>query len=92
VAGAVGMSLDVEAQNQETGANQSRTAPRPAVSVHDKEIYELLGFATMTGEDPRRMWARLAETKEWLAGPLAPDSWRDRCSSPITKTSLHSAL
>jgi hypothetical protein len=75
VAGAVGMSLDVEAQNQETGANQSRTAPRPAVSVHDKEIYELLGFATMTGEDPRRMWARLAETKEWLAGPLAPDSW-----------------
>ena len=39
------------------------------------EIYRLLGFATMTGEDPLKMWARLKDTKEWLAGPLAPDGW-----------------
>jgi glycogen debranching enzyme len=38
-------------------------------------IYRLLGFATMTGEDPLRMWARLKETKTWLAGPLSPDCW-----------------
>ena len=69
------MSLDAEAQNKETGPNQSRTAPAPAVAVNPKEIYELLGFATMTGEDPLRMWTRLRETSTWLVGPLAPDSW-----------------
>ena len=69
------MSLDVEAQNKKTGATQSRTAPPPAVAANPKEVYELLGFATMTGEDPLRLWARLRETSAWLVGPLAPDSW-----------------
>src|SRR5664280_191139 len=40
-----------------------------------EDIYRLLGFATMSGEDPLRMWARLKETSEWLVGPLSPDSW-----------------
>jgi len=40
-----------------------------------EEIHRLLDFATMTGEDPLRMWKRLRETQEWLAGPLAPDGW-----------------
>jgi hypothetical protein len=43
--------------------------------VDKSEIYKLLGFATMTGESPLTMWARLRNTKEWLAGPLSPDSW-----------------
>src|SRR5664280_3130470 len=40
-----------------------------------EDIYRLLGFATMSGEDPLRMWARLKETSEWLVGPLSPDAW-----------------
>ena len=40
-----------------------------------EEIYKLLGFTTMTGEDPLKMWARLKNTRQWLAGPLSPDSW-----------------
>ena len=44
--------------------------------ISDKAVvHRLLGFATMTGEDPLRMWARLKTTKTWLAGPLSPDSW-----------------
>lgn len=39
------------------------------------DIHRLLGFATMTGEDPLTMWKRLRETREWLAGPLSPDAW-----------------
>jgi hypothetical protein len=39
------------------------------------EIYRLLGFATMSGEDPLKLWARLRDTREWLVGPLAPDAW-----------------
>ncbi len=39
------------------------------------DIYELLGFATMSGEDPLKLWARLRDTREWLVGPLAPDAW-----------------
>ena len=39
------------------------------------EIYRLLGFATMTGEDPLKLWARLRNTSQWLAGPLSPDAW-----------------
>lgn len=38
-------------------------------------IRRLLGFATMTGEDPLDLWAKLKNTREWLAGPLSPDSW-----------------
>ena len=72
---AVGMSLDAEERNKRAGANQNRPVPHPQVTVSDAEIHSLLGFTTMTGEDPLRMWARLPETSEWLVGPLAPDSW-----------------
>ena len=75
VASAVGMSLDIEAQEKGIAADRSRLVPPSAAPLSDKEIYDLLGFATMTGEDPLRMWARLPETSEWLAGPLAPDAW-----------------
>ncbi len=43
--------------------------------VSAQQIHRLLGFATMTGEDPVRMWARLRPTRQWLAGPLSPDGW-----------------
>jgi hypothetical protein len=39
------------------------------------EIYRLLGFATMTGEDPLKFWQRLKDTQSWRVGPLSPDSW-----------------
>jgi hypothetical protein len=39
------------------------------------EIYRHLGFATMSGEDPLKLWTRLRNTREWLVGPLAPDAW-----------------
>ncbi len=63
----------------------SQAAPNPVASADDAslpvaempaaKIYRLLGFATMTGESPLTMWARLQNTKVWLAGPLSPDSW-----------------
>jgi hypothetical protein len=40
-----------------------------------KEIYRLLGFATMSGEDPLKMWQRLKNVRIWRVGPLSPDSW-----------------
>jgi hypothetical protein len=40
-----------------------------------QEIYRLLGFATMTGEDPLKLWQRLKITRTWRVGPLSPDSW-----------------
>lgn len=46
-----------------------------SVPVNALEIYKLLGFATMTGEDPLKMWARLRNTQTWRVGPLSPDSW-----------------
>ncbi len=54
--------------------------PTPAVSsvgttVDKALVYRLLGFNTMTGEDPLHMWARLKNTQTWLAGPLSPDCW-----------------
>lgn len=50
--------------------------PAPAErELAPAEIYQLLGFATMNGEDPLKMWARLRNTRQWLAGPLSPDSW-----------------
>jgi len=53
-------------EGSEAAANQE---------LEKAQIYKLLGFATMTGEDPVRLWARLQATREWLAGPLSPDSW-----------------
>jgi hypothetical protein len=49
---------------QETNATES-----------EAEVHKLLGFSTMTGEDPLKMWARLQNAREWLAGPLSPDGW-----------------
>jgi hypothetical protein len=47
----------------------------PVASVSDvaerQEIFRLLGFATMSGEDPLKLWARLRNTRQWLAGPCA---------------------
>ena len=58
------------------GVAKASEAAAAAVEPASKaEIYRLLGFATMTGEDPLKMWARLKNTREWLAGPLAPNGW-----------------
>ena len=61
------------------GAPVARTSttlnPAAAEGTPREEIYRLLGFATMTGEDPLKLWGRLANTRQWLAGPLAPDGW-----------------
>jgi hypothetical protein len=46
-----------------------------ATELAPQEIYRLLGFATMTGEDPLKMWRRLRDTKVWRVGPLSPDAW-----------------
>jgi hypothetical protein len=44
-------------------------------TLDHQEIYRLLGFATMTGEDPLELWRRLNNTQTWRVGPLSPDSW-----------------
>ncbi len=75
VAGAAGMTLGSAEQRKDASAVQSRTKPPIEAALSDKEIYGLLGFATMTGEDPLRMWARLQATKQWLAGPPGADAW-----------------
>jgi hypothetical protein len=48
---------------------------QPAQETPRQEIYRLLGYATMTGEDPLKLWARLRPAQQWLAGPLSPDAW-----------------
>ena len=40
-----------------------------------ENVYRLLGYATMSGESPLKLWSRLRDTREWLVGPLAPDGW-----------------
>jgi hypothetical protein len=58
------------------GAGAPALPPSAAALPLDKQqVYRLLGFATMTGEDPLKMWERLRETREWLVGPLSPDAW-----------------
>ena len=47
----------------------------PADDLPRAEIYRLLGFATMSGEDPLKMWQRLRNTQVWRVGPLSPDAW-----------------
>lgn len=51
----------------------------PGGPANPAQIYRLFGFATMTGEDPLAMWARLSNAKTWLAGPLSPDAWCGQC-------------
>ena len=52
-----------------------RASEAAAKELAPEEIYRLLGFATMTGEDPLKLWQRLQNTKVWRVGPLAPDAW-----------------
>ena len=59
-----------------SGGAASLAAANPVGATVDKqEIYRLLGFATMTGEDPLKLWQRLKNTQTWRVGPLSPDSW-----------------
>lgn len=68
---AVGGSEPVVSATERVAAEGAKAA----APANPAEIYKLLGFATMTGEDPLKMWARLRETQHWLAGPLSPDAW-----------------
>ena len=65
------------AQADRGALGKTKLVPTPSRrdATPPAEIYRLLGFATMSGEDPLNLWARLRETKEWLVGPLAPDCW-----------------
>lgn len=57
-------------------ADAQSTSARPSeVETPREEIYRLLGFATMSGEDPVGLWSRLGAARQWLAGPLCPDGW-----------------
>jgi hypothetical protein len=49
--------------------------PPVGAGARPADIHRLLGYATMSGEAPLKLWARLRDTREWLAGPLAPDGW-----------------
>ena len=64
---------DARAATPEEGTPQE--GEQATGEIDNAGIYSLLGFATMTGESPLTMWARLRNTKQWLAGPLSPDSW-----------------
>ncbi|MEI6781434.1 MAG: trehalase family glycosidase [Verrucomicrobiota bacterium] len=39
------------------------------------DVYRLLGYATMSGESPLKLWEHLRDTQDWLVGPLSPDAW-----------------
>jgi hypothetical protein len=56
-------------------AAEPHSVSTPAAETPREEIYRLLGFSTMSGEDPVKLWSRLRPTRQWLAGPLAPDAW-----------------
>jgi hypothetical protein len=69
-------ALTVRKSERGMGAiGRAATERGSAAPANAAQIHNLLGFATMTGEDPLKMWARLQETQQWLAGPLSPDSW-----------------
>ena len=58
------------------GSGGSRAEARSLdATLDNQEIYRLLGFATMSGEDPLKLWQRLKNTQNWRVGPLSPDSW-----------------
>jgi hypothetical protein len=66
----------VESKSEPLSPAAPSGAGAPAQDVVDRAfVHQLLGFTTMTGEDPLRMWARLKNTQTWLAGPLSPDCW-----------------
>jgi len=58
----------------QTAATGETPAAQPA-NTPPAEIYRLLGYATMSGESPLKLWDRLRDTREWLVGPLSPDGW-----------------
>jgi hypothetical protein len=62
-------NVGVEAEAVHSGGSVAEPMLDP------QEIYRLLGFATMSGEDPLKLWQRLEETHQWRAGPLSPDGW-----------------
>ncbi|HZP01761.1 MAG TPA: trehalase family glycosidase [Terriglobia bacterium] len=83
---ATGVAASVACGRELSGAGPNEASPRAAVEslIHGaqagtpasrEEIYRLLGFATMSGEDPLKMWDRLRDTGVWRVGPLSPDSW-----------------
>jgi len=90
LAGAAGVSLDVEAQESKAAASKSRTKLPPGAAITNAEIYKLLGYATMTGEDPLRMWARLQATRNGWSAHFHQTPGQARCSSRTTLTSLRS--
>jgi len=67
--------LGVRVKAPLSAATPAPSAAAGTATASPAEIHQLLGFATMTGEDPLAMWARLSETQQWLAGPLSPDAW-----------------
>jgi hypothetical protein len=56
------------------------TALAATASGKPEDIYRLLGFATMSGESPLKLWESLHDTREWLVGPLSPDAWAGQVS------------
>jgi len=67
--------LKTAATTGAAGNAPGSTARAPSAETPGEEIYRILGFATMTGEDPLKLWARLRPARQWLAGPLPPDAW-----------------
>ena len=51
------------------------TLPGHQAKTQPADVYRLLGYATMSGESPLRLWSSLRDTREWLVGPLSPDGW-----------------
>ena len=49
------------------------SAPPEYDSAECEKIYRLLGYATMSGEDPLALRSRLRPARTWLTGPLARD-------------------
>ncbi len=74
IVGTAGLTVGKTQPSNETPA-ESVEAVESSAPQNIEEIHRLLGFATMTGEDPLTLWARLRETREWLVGPLPPNGW-----------------
>jgi hypothetical protein len=68
-------SIDRDVSVEETASAEAGPASERDATFSSQEIYRLLGFATMSGEDPVKLWQHLRETQIWRVGPLSPDSW-----------------
>lgn len=71
----ISKSAESESGSKAKSGKAIKASSLPAEATGRAEIHRLLGFATMSGEDPLKLWAKLRETSEWLVGPLAPDGW-----------------